>query len=455
MRYSTLFDEIIKVLNRDGVKTYYYDSETAQKITLWDEMYRDCPQWVDNVKTFSLNLPAAISAELARLSTVEMSTNIKGSAFAIWLDNLYQNDVVRNLRKYLEYGLAKGNIVIKPIPTKDGIRTQFIQAGNFFPIEYDNNGKITKCVFTEQIKRLNSIYTLLEIHTLNGERLTIENRAFRSSDGLRLGAETSLADVEEWQSLSEKVTLSGTDSLLFGLFSCPLANQIDSNSPLGVSAYSRAVKLIEEADRRYSDICWEYEAKQAAVHMSSSMMTKDCNGNWKVPEDRERLYRVVEYNTGAVDKPLIDVYSPEIRDSSLFNGLNQQLRRIEFNCNVAYGTLSDPNNVEKTAEEIKTSKKRSFDFVNNIHTEIEKTIEDWAKAVWFWSQIYGLAPNGDYSIDFNWGDGILYDEEDERKNDRADLANGTLRPEEYRAKYRNETIEEALKNLPQTADVIE
>lgn len=36
----------------------------------------------------------------------------------------------------------------------------------------------------------------------------------------------------------------------------------------------------------------------------------------------------------------------------------------------------------------------------------------------------------------------------------TDLANGTLRHEEYRAKWRNESIEEALANLPKEADVM-
>ena len=52
-------------------------------------------------------------------------------------------------------------------------------------------------------------------------------------------------------------------------------------------------------------------------------------------------------------------------------------------------------------------------------------------------------------------DSIIEDKTTERKQDQADLANGTLRPEEYRAKWRNETIEEAAKNLPQSADVME
>ena len=80
---------------------------------------------------------------------------------------------------------------------------------------------------------------------------------------------------------------------------------------------------------------------------------------------------------------------------------------------------------------------------------------DWADAAWFWSQIYNLAPNGNYEVVFEWGDSILADPEAERQNDRYDLANGTLRPEEYRAKYRNETIEQALANLPQVAQLIE
>ena len=59
----------------------------------------------------------------------------------------------------------------------------------------------------------------------------------------------------------------------------------------------------------------------------------------------------------------------------------------------------------------------------------------------------------DIQIDFD--DSIIEDKETERKNDQTDLANGTLRPEEYRSRWRNESLEEALKNLPQQADVLE
>lgn len=456
LNYTTLYDEIIKVINKEGKKTYYYDAETALNVELWETMYQGCPYWIDGNVIKSMNLPAAISAEFSKLVTFEMKTEIKGSSFANYINKEYQSGVVEKLRKYIEYGLAKGSLVIKPIPTENGIRTQFIQAGQFFPIEFDGSGNIKKCVFAEQLRKGKYVFTLLEIHTLSNEILTIENKAFKSGNDSTLGVEIALSEVDEWAVLAPVVKFSGAKKLPFGLFTCPLANQINMNSPLGVSVFSRATELIAEADRRYSDICWEYEAKQAAVHISTSMLNKNPDtGDFEVPEGRERLYRKVEYNTGAVDKPLIDTYSPDIRSTALFDGLNNQLRLIEFNCSLAYGTLSDPNNVDKTAEEIRSSKKRSYDFVQDVHNSMASALTDWADAAWFWSQIYHLAPNGNYEVVFEWGDSILADPEAERQNDRYDLANGTLRPEEYRAKYRNETIEQALANLPQVAQVIE
>lgn len=50
---------------------------------------------------------------------------------------------------------------------------------------------------------------------------------------------------------------------------------------------------------------------------------------------------------------------------------------------------------------------------------------------------------------------LLVDEETERQQDRVDMQMGIMRPEEYRAKWYGESVDEALKNLPQSAEVIE
>lgn len=110
--------------------------------------------------------------------------------------------------------------------------------------------------------------------------------------------------------------------------------------------------------------------------------------------------------------------------------------------------------MDKTAEEVKASKQRSYAYVRDCQNALETALVEWGEAAEFWARLYGLDA-GRVSMKFEWGDSIISDPQLEREEDRKDLANGTLRPEEYRAKYRGETIEEALANLPQTAQVLE
>ena len=111
--------------------------------------------------------------------------------------------------------------------------------------------------------------------------------------------------------------------------------------------------------------------------------------------------------------------------------------------------------MDKTAEEIKASKQRSYAYVRDCQEALERALRQWGDAAVFWARLYGLDSAAGFGMEFEWGDSIISDPEAEREEDRKDLANGTLRPEEYRAKYRDETIEEALANLPQTASVME
>ena len=157
----------------------------------------------------------------------------------------------------------------------------------------------------------------------------------------------------------------------------------------------------------------------------------------------------------SLDKPFMETYSPPIRDESFFNGLNNQLRKIEFNCNLAYGTLSDPNNTDKTAEEIRASKQRSYSFVSDCQTALQNALEDLVDAMCFWCDVYGLAPSGSCNTSFSWDDSIVVDADKERDQDRQDVAMGAMQLWEYRMKWYGETEEQAKAAVQQPAEVIE
>lgn len=459
MKFTKMLSLITEILNKDSDTQIdvCMTSRMAGQIELWTALYENQAPWVDRKKVFSASLPSAIASELARLVTLELKSEITGGASAAYLDKQYQRKVIKDIRRYVEYGCAKGGLILKPYITQSGIEVQLVQADGFFPISFDSSGRITQCVFAEQVRKGKKIYTRLETHMFQKGKIHITNRAFVATNDYSLGSEVPLNSIEMWSELGEKAVLEGADRLLFGYFKVPLANADDSDSPLGVSVYSRAVELIEEADRRYSNICWEYEGTQLAVHIATSLLKYNKNQDkFEYPGGKERLYRNVDYNTGAADKPLIDTFSPVIRDTALFNGFNNQLKLIEFNCSLAYGTLSDPQNIDKTATEIKTSKQRSYVTVSDTQMALQDALEDLVYAMNYWAALYGLVPAGsDYEVSFDWDDSIMVDSELEREQDRKDVAMGVMRLEEYRAKWYGETLEEAVKNLPVPADVEE
>ena len=459
MKFTKMLDLVTNILNRDSDTQIdvCLTSQMANRIELWTRMYENRAPWVNNKEILSANLAPAIASELARLVTLEMKSEISGGPAADYLNKQYKRKVLKDLRRYVEYGCAKGGLILKPYVTQQGIEVQFVQADCFFPLSFDSSGRIVQCVFTEQFRKGQKVYTRLETHALKGSQIHITNRAFIATNDYSLGSEVPVGSIDRWTELAPDVTLEGADRLLFGYFKMPLANAEDSDSPLGVSVYSRSVDLIQEADRRYSNICWEYEGTQLAVHLATSLLKYDKeNDRFEYPGGKERLYRNVEYNTGATDKPFIDTFSPEIRDTALFNGFNNQLKLIEFNCCLAYGTLSDPQNIDKTATEIKTSKQRSYTMVSDTQMALQAALEDSVYAMNFWAVLYGLVPDGDaYEVSFDWDDSVIVDAEEERQQDRNDVAMGVMRLEEYRAKWYGETLEEAAKNLPEPSMVEE
>lgn len=459
MKFTKMLSLITNILNKDTDTQVdvCLTSQMANAIELWSRMYENRSPWVNDKDVFSANLAPAIASELARLVTLEMKSEITGGAAAAYLNEAYKKKVLKDLRRYVEYGCAKGGLILKPYVTRQGLEVQYVQADSFFPLSFDSSGRITQCVFTEQFRKGQKIYTRLEVHSLQGGRIKITNRAFVATNDYSLGSEVTVNSIDRWSELVPELVLDGADRLLFGYFRVPLANASDSDSPLGVSVYSRAVDLIREADRRYSNICWEYEGTQLAIHIAVSLLkyNKD-QDKFEYPGGQERLYRNVEYNTGATDKPLIDTFSPPIRDTALFNGFNNQLKLVEFNCCLAYGTLSDPQSVDKTATEIKTSRQRSYVMVTDTQMALQAALEDLVYAMNFWAVLYGLVPAGnDYEVSFDWDDSIVVDAEIERREDRNDVAMGVMRLEEYRAKWYGETEEEAAKNLPEPAMVEE
>lgn len=417
----------------------------ADALAIWSGMYIGDASWLSK-EIKSLGLAASIAGEIAMSTTIEMEVDITGSARADYLAKQMEN-VISRLRINTEYANAKGGLVFKPYVVGDEILVDYVQADQFYPVSFDGNGNITSAIFSDQRKKGQFWYTRLEYHRFDNDQYIIINKVFKSDSENVLGNETSFSVVSDWADLEEEVVVTGITSPLFSYFKYPFANSIDTSSPLGVSCYSRAIGLIEEADKIASGLYWEFESGKRAIYVDETAFGKDAStGKAKLPIGR--LYRSLK-GTGPIGEKgkLFDAWTPEFREASYQSGLNGVLRSIEFSCFLSYGTISDPAEIAKTATEVNSSKQRYYSMVSDNQKSLKTALDQLLYAMDVYADLFGLAPSGEYEATYDFDDSIIVDADTQMLQDRIDVQSGLLSKVDYRVRNYGESEEFAKNKL--------
>jgi len=430
----------------------------VEALLLWSKLYKNEADWT-TADTPSLSLPSAIAGEIARLTTIEMEVNITGkkpdqapdttapvepapSKRADYL-SIQFDKVMSRLREEVEYGCAKGGMVIKPYVNGKEIAFNFVQADEFFPIEFDANDAMVDVVFSDQRKIGDTYYTRLERHTMgdtviNGKPrrgCNIINKAYKSSTQETLGSEIELSSVPAWAELEGDKWIAPLDKPLFSYFKFPQANNIDTASPLGVSCYARAAMgtnpLIKQADDIWSNFLWEFESGKRAIDVDELAFDRDSNDNPILPN--RRLYRTYKQSGTSIGAggDLFKEWTPTLREQNILAGLNAILKRIEFVTSLAYGTLSDPNLVDKTATEIVSQKQRSYALVSDTQKALQATIEQTVWAMNAWADINKLSPRGDYDVSCDFDDSLIVDSQAQFSQDQQAVGMSAMSKQKF------------------------
>lgn len=412
-------------------------------INEWKRMLNGEANWITDYVE-SLKIEEGICREFADATLIEMETRISIDS----LDKKYQK-AIADLNENMQEGLGLGSFVIKPIGNSG---SEFVSADKFIPITFGDDGKPLDIGFLT-VKRVGETdyFTRFERHYFTNGNLTIENKCFHSHDPSDIGQTCSLEEVPEWASINPgPVIYPGMQKMDFGYYRNPIKNRIDG-SACGVSVFEAAKGRIRKADIQGARLDWEYDSGERAIHVDDRALKKDRNtGRFGTAKLNKRLYRGLNLDDGK-DKELYKEYSPEMRDEAYKRGLEEYKREIEFIVGLAYGDLSDAQEVEKTATEIKISKARKYNRVTAIQSNLEECLEDFAAGLAFYNGLY----TSGYEFMCKFNDSILTDEESERQQDRQDVSMGVMSHLEYRMKWYNEDEETAAENLPEQNSVME
>lgn len=391
-------------------------------VALWAQMYDSGGPWCHGGTNplYSLGLPKSIAAELARLTTLEMECVISGSARADAVHALLQ-PFIAGLRVPVEYGCALGGVLFRPYSAADGgVQIDVVQGDSFCPTHFDSSGRMTGAIFRDHLVRGKYLYTRLEDHEFSGSTYTITVKAFRSMTQDDIGIEVPLESVPEWAQIAPKTTFGGVDRPLWGYFRASGGNATDRHSPLGISVFASAVDTIRNCDEQYGRLLWEYDGGQLALDVDQTALRPSKDGESVMPTRIERLYRNWLNGSVGAGRNLYEVFAPALRDASYRAGLDAMLKRVEFQCGLAYGTLSDPQNVDKTAEEIRSSKQRSYTTVKDLQRALKAALEDLIYSVnalldAAYQSGAAVPPPGNCTVTFDFDDSILSDPKERKQ----------------------------------------
>lgn len=163
----------------------------------------------------------------------------------------------------------------------------------------------------------------------------------------------------------------------------------------------------------------------------------------------ERMFRSYEKTDG---QSFINTFSPEVRDTAYFHAFNQILRRIENAVGLSYGTLSEVSDVEKTAEEVRSSKQRSFSRVKDIQENLRNALEQMLYGMQFYQDYYRSQNSPPVKATFNFGDGVLEDPDVEYQRRVQMVRDGLLKPSLFLAWYFDCSEEKAAQMMPERQD---
>ena len=283
---------------------------------------------------------------------------------------------------FVEYRDASDNVII-----------DYIRADMIYPLSWDN-GDITECVFgtTRVIDGKENIY--LQIHRLgreedaeNPELYYIENRYIEAESG---------KEIEPPEEI-EPLVRTGYEKPLFQVITPNICNNIDLDSPLGISIYANCISQLKGCDLIYDSYVNEFilGRKRILVPISAAKMQMQKEGvtapvfdasdsvYYQMPGDRHEDMKLTEVDMA-------------IRAQEHELGMQRSLDILSQKAGMGTGRYQFDSTGVKTATEVISDKSDLYQNLQRNEIPVKSALISMIKAVAFLDAGKEIEPTVDF-----------------------------------------------------------
>lgn len=348
------------------------------------------------------------------------------------------NAFSEKMQESIEQGCALGGATLKvwadvkhdsegrEVPESRKIQIGYGMADQFVPTAWDN-AKVTEGVFISRQAKDGYYYTRLEWHQWDGVTYVIRNELYRSAiqKGKNpgdtqdiLGIRYPLAEI--YPDLEEETVIPVEESL-FSYWRTPIANNLDDNSPLGISLYGNALETLHALD-----ICYDSFVREFRLGKKRIIVPARCV-RMVVDPDTGKVRRYFDatdetYEALASDDPedlKIQDNSVEIRVEEHVQAINAFLSILCLQVGFSTGTFTfDQHTGLKTATEVISENSKTYKTIKTLQNQITPAIEHLVRNIVDVAILYDMEHEGQkvsalaapgYHVSIVFDDGVTQD----------------------------------------------
>jgi A118 family predicted phage portal protein len=360
-------------------------------------------------RMFYLNLSKAVCSELAGMVwTDQTDVSISTNGFTPTEANpddplqafvekvLHENNFNVKMLEAIEQAAALGGEALKvwhevrhnsegnEVPESGRLKIGYCMADQFVPTAWDN-AEVTEGVFISRTAKGGYYYTRLEWHKWDGLTYYITNELYRAEmyrNGNTqepqdiLGMRVPLAEI--YPLLDEETVVEGVEKSLFSYFRTPTANNIDDNSPLGVSIYANAMETLHALDICFDSFVREFRLGKKRIIVPARMVKTIVDPVTGVPrryfDATDETYEAL--STDDPDSLKIQDNSVALRVEEHVAAMNAFLNIFCLQVGLSAGTFAfdAQNHGIKTATEVVSENSKTYKTVKNFQNMIRPAV---------------------------------------------------------------------------------
>ena len=320
-------------------------------------------------------------------------------------------------------GVDEDGVVIDN--TKAKVKVKFVNATKIIPITFEEE-EITECAFIN----VNSGYTYISVHLKN----EIGNYEIHNIKCKGNAENLSFSEEED-----HTVFATGSSLPWFTILKPNLANNIDINSPLGISIFANAMDNLKEIDLVWDSYANEFMLGKKRLFINA----KDWAINTKTGEEYDVfdsndvvIYQLPEADDG---KQTITDSTPPLRVSEHITALQNQLNLFGYKCGLGTEHYKFDGSGVATATQIISVNSEMFRNIKKQEILIEDALITLVRTMLYAINTFTSdTVNTNAEITIKFDDSIIEDEATERTQDLVDVNAGIMSKVEYRMKWYNE-----------------